>query len=98
MPGILFIVDPPYLTTDTKTYRSDAYWKLKDYLDMLNVLANNNYVFFTSNKSFLVELCEWFALNYGLNNPVTGYVLNTHNVSLNKQARYTDMMFYKFVA
>lgn len=26
-----------------------------------------------------------------------GSVLNTHNVSLNKQARYTDMMFYKFV-
>lgn len=98
VPGVLFIVDPPYLTTDTKTYRSDAYWKLKDYLDVLNVLANNNYVFFTSNKSSLVELCEWFGLNYGLNNPFTGSVLNTHNVSLNKQARYTDMMFYKFVA
>jgi site-specific DNA-adenine methylase len=98
VPGVLFIVDPPYLTTDTKTYRSDAYWKLKDYLDVLNVLANNNYVFFTSNKSSLVELCEWFALNYGLDNPFTGSVLNTHNVSLNKQAKYTDMMFYKFVA
>ena len=97
VPGVLFIVDPPYLTTDTKTYRSDSYWKLKDYLDVLNVLANNNYVFFTSNKSSLVELCEWFALNYGLDNPFTGSVLNTHNVSLNKQ-RYTDMMFYKFVA
>ncbi len=98
VPGVLFIVDPPYLTPDTKTYRSDAYWKLKDYLDVLNVLANNNYVFFTSNKSSLVELCEWFTLNYGLDNPFTGSVLNTHNVSLNKQARYTDMMFYKFVA
>ncbi|GAB6122284.1 hypothetical protein JCM30204_34330 [Dysgonomonas termitidis] len=58
IPGVLFIVDPPYLSTDTGTYHSDKYWKLRDYLDVLNVLSGTDYIFFTSDKSSLVELCE----------------------------------------
>ena len=95
--GVLFLVDPPYLSTDTKTYNSDKYWKLRDYLDVLNVLASTNYFFFTSNKSSLIELCEWFADNRKIGNPFNNSVLNTQNVSLNKAAKYTDMMLYKFV-
>lgn len=97
VPGVLFIVDPPYLSTDTKTYHSDKYWKLRDYLDVLNVLVGSNYVFFTSNKSSLVELCEWFDVNRNIGNPFNGSVLNTQNICLNKTAGYTDMMLYKFV-
>ncbi len=94
---VLFIVDPPYLATDTSTYTSDKYWKLRDYLDVLNVLVGSNYVFFTSNKSSLMELCEWLEDNKrDFNNPFALSVLNTHNVRLNKSANYTDMMLYKF--
>ena len=35
------------------------YWKLKDYLDVLTILNGHNFIFFTSNKSSLVELLEW---------------------------------------
>lgn len=97
VPGVLFLVDPPYLSTDTSTYHSDKYWKLRDYLDVLNVLAGSNYVFFTSNKSSLLELCEWFDDNRGFHNPFKDSVLNTQNITLNKTAGYTDMMLYKFV-
>ncbi|WP_165044629.1 DNA adenine methylase [Dysgonomonas sp. ZJ709] len=97
VPGVLFLVDPPYLTTDTKTYLSDKYWKLRDYLDVLNVLTGSNYVFFTSNKSSLIELCEWFADNRNIGNPFENSVLNIQNVTLNKTAGYKDMMLYKFV-
>ena len=96
-PGVLFLVDPPYLSTDTKTYHSDKYWKLRDYLDVLNVLVGSNYFFFTSNKSSLIELCEWFADNRDIGNPFKNSVLNTQNITLNKTAGYTDMMLYKFV-
>lgn len=34
-PGVVFIVDPPYLSTECSVY--DNYWKLKDYLNVLNV-------------------------------------------------------------
>jgi hypothetical protein len=97
VPGVLFIVDPPYLCTDTKTYQSDKYWKLRDYLDVLNVLVGSNYVFFTSNKSSLIELCEWFEENKDIGNPFRNSVLNTQNIILNKTSSYTDMMLYKFV-
>lgn len=96
--GVLFIVDPPYLSTDTSTYNSDKYWKLRDYLDVLNVLVDTNYFFFTSNKSSLVELCEWLEDNKKkFSNPFEQSVLNTQNVTINKTASYQDMMLYKFV-
>jgi hypothetical protein len=98
VPGVVFVVDPPYLSTDTSTYNSDKYWKLRDYLDVLNVLADTNYIFFTSNKSSLVELCEWLDDNKKeFSNPFTRSVLNTQNVTLNKDAKYTDMMLYRFI-
>lgn len=97
VPGVLFLVDPPYLSTDTKTYNSDKYWKLRDYLDVLNVLVGSSYFFFTSNKSSLIELCEWFADNRDIGNPFENSVLNTQNITLNKTAGYTDMMLYKFM-
>lgn len=96
VPGVLFVVDPPYLSTDTTTYSSDKYWKLRDYLDVLNVLVDTNYIFFTSNKSSLVELCEWIDRNKDFSNPFANSVLSTQNITLNKTANYTDMMLYKF--
>lgn len=98
VPGVVFVVDPPYLSTDTSTYNSDKYWKLKDYLDVLNVLVDTNYIFFTSNKSSLVELCEWLDGNKeNFSNPFARSVLNTQNVTINKDANYTDMMLYRFL-
>ncbi|MFT4223322.1 DNA adenine methylase [Dysgonomonas sp.] len=98
VPGVVFVVDPPYLSTDTSTYNSDKYWKLRDYLDVLNVLVDTNYIFFTSNKSSLVELCEWLDNNKKeFSNPFARSILNTQNITLNKDAKYTDMMLYRFI-
>ena len=97
VPGVVFTVDPPYLSTDTSTYHSDKYWKLRDYLDVLHVLVGTNYIFFTSDKSCLIELCEWFADNPNIGNPFAQSVLNTHRVTLNKTSGYNDMMLCKFI-
>ncbi|WP_443937108.1 DNA adenine methylase [Pedobacter sp. MW01-1-1] len=59
--NVVFLVDPPYLSTTSKTYSSDGYWKLSDYLDVLQVLKKHPYMYFTSNKSSIVELCEWMG-------------------------------------
>lgn len=96
IPGVLFIVDPPYLSTDTSTYHSDKYWKLRDYLDVLKVLVGTNYIFFTSDKSSLIELCQWFADNKDIGNPFVNSILRTQRVTLNKSAGYNDMMLYKY--
>lgn len=92
---VLFVVDPPYLSTDTGTYRSDKYWKLRDYLDVLKVLPGQNYVFFTSDKSSLVELCQWMAENPLEGNPFTGAKIKSHYSATTHNTGYTDMMLYR---
>lgn len=98
VPGVLFLVDPPYLSTDTKTYKSDKYWKLKDYLDVFKVLKGTNYFFFTSQKSSLLELCEWLEENKDFNNPFVNSKVNMRRNVPSRSSSYIDIMFYKFGA
>lgn len=67
VPDVVFLVDPPYLSTEVGTYK--MYWRLSDYLDVLNVLHDKPFVYFTSNKSSIMELCEWLGNNNTLGNP-----------------------------
>ncbi len=91
---VVFLVDPPYLSTDTATYSSNSYWKLKDYLDVLHVLNDQNYFYFTSNKSQIVELCEWISSVSVAANPFANATLKTVNTSTTHNAGYTDIMYY----
>ena len=92
---VLFLVDPPYLSTDTGTYHNDKYWKLRDYLDVLKVLIGTRYFFFTSNKSHLLDLCEWLEGNQPFINPFENSALRLTENQLNHTAKYTDMMLCK---
>ena len=91
--GVVFLVDPPYLSTDVGTY--NMYWKMSDYLDVLNVLAGHSFVYFTSNKSSILELCEWLGRNQSLGNPFKNAVKVEFNAHMNYNASYTDMMLFK---
>lgn len=93
IPGVVFIVDPPYLSTEQGTYSN--YWRLADYLDVLNVLKQNSYFYFTSNKSSILELCDWLEMNLQANNPFTNSVRYEMPVKVNHNAGYTDIMLYK---
>lgn len=89
---VVFLVDPPYLSTDVGTY--SMYWKLSDYLDVLKVLVGHRYVYFTSNKSSIVELCDWLGKNKEIGNPFIGATRKEFNASMNRGARYTDIMLH----
>lgn len=95
-PDVVWLIDPPYLSTDTSTYNSDSYWRLRDYLDVLNVLEGSNYFYFTSNKSQIVELCEWFETRSFQGNPFAGGTTVTVDTTLNHSAKYTDIMIYDY--
>lgn len=97
-PNVVFLVDPPYLSTDTKTYNSDSYWRLRDYLDVLSVLDGSNYFYFTSNKSQIVELCEWIETRTLTGNPFQGSTMTTTGGSVNYSSSYTDIMLHKRAA
>ena len=93
LPSVVFLVDPPYLSTDAGTYKS--YWKLKDYLDVLQVLDGTKYFYFTSNKSSIIELCEWIETKTPMSNPFNGATTATMNATINYNSSYTDIMLYK---
>lgn len=93
VPGVVFLVDPPYLSTEVGTYT--MYWRLSDYLDVLTVLAGHSFVYFTSNKSSILELCDWIGRNKSVGNPFEDCVKSEFNARVNFQAAYTDMMLYK---
>lgn len=91
--NVVFVIDPPYLSTDVTTYSN--YWKLANYLDVLNCLRDTSYFYFTSNKSSIIEFCEWIEKNLGAQNPFSGATLATTDNQLSYNAGYTDMMLYK---
>jgi hypothetical protein len=74
---------------------SGTYWKLKDYLNVLNVLSADNYVYFTSDKSSIIELFEWLEANCMLRNPFSRAKTNTACQYMGRSGRYTDLMYYK---
>lgn len=92
-PGVVFLIDPPYLSTDVGTY--NMHWSMSDYLDVLKVLEGHSYVYFTSNKSSIIELCEWMGKNRTLGDPFEGCVKSEFNAHMNYNSGYTDMMLYK---
>ena len=91
-PNVVFSVDPPYLCTEVGTYKMN--WRLSDYLDILTVIANNNFVYFTSNKSSIIELCEWIGKNRSIGNPFINCNKIIFNAQMNYQATYQDIMLY----
>lgn len=92
--NVVFLVDPPYLSTQAGTYKS--HWKLKDYLGVLDVLYGTKYVYFTSNKSSIIELCEWIETKTPISNPFNGATTATMNATINYNSSYTDIMIYKY--
>lgn len=90
----LFLIDPPYLSTEVGSY--ECYWKLGDYLDVLKLLVSTRYIYFTSNKSQIVELCWWLDENAAsLGNPFRDAEMRKRYNNLNYQATFTDIMLVK---
>jgi site-specific DNA-adenine methylase len=99
VPHTLFLADPPYLSTDVKTYTAVQNWTMKNYLDILTALNGLNYVYFTSDKSQIVELCQWIDGNKNkVANLFEGAVVSTVKSPTSGRNSYTDIMLYKLNA
>lgn len=93
VPGVVFLVDPPYLSTEVGTY--SMYWRLSDYLDVLTILAGHRFVYFTSKKSSILELCDWMGKHPTVGNPFAQCKRVEFNAQMNYNSTYTDIMLYK---
>lgn len=90
----LIIADPPYLTTDCNSYKAGNYWGIADILPLLSALNGKNFILFTSDKSQLVELCEWLKTTYG-SSPLDGVYYSRRRAKLNYHAAFEDIMIVK---
>lgn len=93
-PRALFILDPPYLTTDCARYKDVKYWTLATYLDVLKLTQGNKYIYFTSNKGQLIDLCGWLQREYGDRAPLYGAKSFTRHNATTYVANYTDILLY----
>lgn len=93
LPNVVFLVDPPYLSTEVGTYRMN--WRLSDYLDVLSILVDKSFICFTSNKSSILELCCWMGNHPNIGNPFNNAKKEEFNARMNYNSTYTDVMLYK---
>lgn len=91
----LFLLDPPYLQTDVNAYSGETYWQLKDYLDVLTLLDGTKYVFFTSGKSQIIDLCSWINKRFPDAKLLEGVEITEQNSRVNDFAAYKDIMIVK---
>ena len=92
-PNVLFVLDPPYLSTDVGAYTE--YWSLSKYLDVIQLLMSRDFVYFTSNKSQLLELCEWLGKSGLGRNFFDGARRIELPARVNHSSEYIDIMMYK---
>lgn len=93
LPNVVFLVDSPYLSTEVGTYRMN--WRLSDYLDVLSILVDKSFIYFTSNKSSILELCCWMGNHPNIGNPFNNAKKEEFNARMNYNSTYTDVMLYK---
>lgn len=93
-PNVCFIADPPYFNTDNSGYSSGEEWSCSDFLDVINILQNVSYMYFTSNKTNIIEICKWIGENTNWKNPFLSAEIKTTRGNVNFAASYIDIMLY----
>lgn len=90
--NVLFILDPPYLQTECNSYQSEGFWHLKDSLDVLRMAQSTKFIFFTSDKSEILDLVQWINTNIS----GAGLLKNSERFEissrLNFSSSYKDIM------
>jgi hypothetical protein len=66
-----------------------------DYFNVLKTIEDTSYFYFTSNKSQILELCDWMQTRGYCKSPFDGVNLVSVNTSLSHNAGYEDIMIYK---
>lgn len=70
-PNTILILDPPYLSTKCYGYKGDS-WSCDDYLDLLTMMPNTNYLYFSSAKFDFVPFLYRTSATWGYKHPFIG--------------------------
>lgn len=92
--GAVLILDPPYLSTDIKHYSKKEYWNFTEYLDLIYSMDGQRFIYFTSDKSQVVELVDWYDAR-GIQSPFNGSRVYTRSNAPTGFTKFTDIMYAK---
>ena len=86
--NVLYVCDPPYLMTDNDSYKKEAEWKLTEYLEIIRLINDNSgaCIYFTNEKTGLIDFINWMANNFGINLTKQNSKLLKRRFGINKDA------------
>ncbi|MHB71485.1 DNA adenine methylase [Campylobacter jejuni] len=91
----IFVLDPPYLQTSTDGYK-DNFYTLKDFLELVS-LTRTPYVFFSSEKSHILEFVNWDLKQNDKSIFKDFKIKEAHHSKSSVEQKYTkDYLIYKF--
>lgn len=95
--NVICIADPPYFNTSTGGYKGYE-WKMKDLLDTLMILEQNRYLYFTSQKTHIIEIIN-YAKKYNTKLFDKGSIIEVHRGAIATNTKHEtnfDVILYKF--
>ena len=95
--NVLFLADPPYENTNIDAYSDINSWNITKYLNVVQMLDNKSYIYFTSSKSQLIEIFAFFGKLKGFKTPFFGAQIETAQNFFGYQGNYTDIMISRFL-
>ena len=91
-PNVCFIADPPYLGTNKASYLN-SYWRLKDSLNTITILKQPFFVYYTSEKSEILEFVDWLNDTFLNDKPITYQKYMIKRGGFNRSAKpWLDIM------
>lgn len=90
-PDAVFILDPPYLSTDNSQY--NLYWGIEQYLEVIEHLPSHNFIYFASGKSDFIQFMHWAESSLGARNPFANAAKYTRRNTAAANTYYTDVMY-----
>ena len=94
--NVIFILDPPYMSTNVSSYNSVFHWKITEYLNIIKTLQGlNKFIYFTSERSGLIDIFEFMEKHYKVENPFSNAVVEKIKTSAINSV-YEDIMIYKY--
>ena len=92
---VVFIADPPYLYSDKGGYQFKG-WNVYDNLNVLNVLRQKNYVFYTSTKSGIFEILK-FLKEQGIEYKTCNQIeYKRHQINRRNVESTSELILYNF--
>ena len=94
---VLFFADPPYENTDVSIYTDMHTWNITEYLKLVQLLADKNYIYFTCDNSHLIDIFKFFGEAKGFKTPFFGAQIETCKNIVNSKKNYMDIMISRFL-